>query len=209
MYNVLVLGATDAKEAFNTFDIPYAEGTPGKLYWTDGRKLDPAGKEATTQCCENGGTAIVDAVDPDNAAELSSLIGEEIIVYQIKATELVKNGNDQPLLAGISNDDLYWRQKADFHTEAQLRISGGTYTSTDQPMIEYAIEAGGKTELLVRPGGIAVVPYRKGQVILLTIQWDAFLNTQTARVSRLLVSMLHNLGASTSSATPGTLFYVK
>ena len=194
----LVIGKNTSqttKEACNNLGIPFSEGTPNKLYWLNGSNLNNAELKLINQCCKNGGTVLIDAIDPDTAEKLSKLTEEKIILEKTLATSLIKNNNAMPLMAGISNDDLYWRQKQDFAKEAAYRISGKKYISKNIPMIDYAIKAKGKIETPVSPGGIGIMPYQKGRIILLTIKWKDFLKIRQTRVSRLMVSLLHNLGA--------------
>ena len=78
------------KDFFNKFGIPYSEGKPGKVYWAEGGRLSDAVIESIRACCSNGGTVIVDAVDPAATAKLMQLTGGKIVVNKANATSLLK-----------------------------------------------------------------------------------------------------------------------
>ncbi len=195
-----ITNAGKATAALKKFGIPTESGKSGKVLWIDGNLLENSGEQnRISECCSHGGTAIIDGVNKKTAEQLSSLTGENVSLVSVQATDMIKTGKYPELFAGIANNDMYWRQSNNFDTEAKKLSRGQKFTSKDRKMLDQAIVANGKISAPVKPAGIAIMPFKSGKLVLLTIKWQDFLKLRPKRTSRLIVSLLHNIGVLTSS----------
>ncbi len=191
---------SDTVTALKKLGIPCTDTSSGRLIWINAKNIsraDIAGRINT--CTAAGGTAIIDGIDPAAAAAISQLTGQSITLEKTPATSLIVNENPVKLLAGIANDDLYWRQSNDFAAEAIKRINGRKCISKDRKMLDFAFKPNSGITIPVSPGGIAILPCRNGRLILMTVKWLDFLKLRPERVSRIIVSLLHNLGGQTTA----------
>ena len=98
-------------------------------------------------------------------------------------TGAYKTGYD-PLLAGITNFELYWRTP-----------SGYTQRFGDEiaPIASYFV-TGNKLTALTDPAIIVKIPSGNGEIIIDQIDWETGLNKVTDNTCRIISNFLNNLG---------------
>jgi hypothetical protein len=93
-----------------------------------------------------------------------------------------KTGYD-PLLAGITNFDLYWRTPSGYNQMFGDEIA---------PIASYVLTEG-KINALTKPAIIAKIPSGNGEIIIDQIDWETGLKKVTDNTCRIISNMLNNL----------------
>ena len=94
-----------------------------------------------------------------------------------------KTGYD-PLLAGITNFDLYWRTPSGY-----TAMFGEEITT----VASYSVTGIG-VPALIQPGVLVRMPHGKGQIIIDQIDWLGGLNSTRDNACRIISNVLNNLG---------------
>ncbi len=117
---------------------------------------------------------------------------------------LVRKGN-AGLLAGITSEDMFWfgtKAMEPYLMKLMCNDTNAWFSvGAQKPIVSGRLEAlpGADVELLTDPAGIAVSKLNRGKVVVLTLRFNALAATYPARATRLLRTILNNLGAATVS----------
>jgi hypothetical protein len=153
-------------------------------------------KSVLNEFLENGGKIILRELTPDNLNNVKCILPEELSLTslpQIKTIQLptgttcpiraYKTGYD-PILAGITNFDLYWRSASEYR-----KIFGNEIA----PIASYIIN-GSNMAALTNPTIIAKIKSANGEIIIDQIDWETGLDKVTDNTCRIISNFLNNLG---------------
>lgn len=145
---------------------------------------------------ESGGKIVLRELTPNNLHNVRSILPADINLKpmpepdpkNMRSRELCpirayKTGYD-PILAGITNYELYWRTQSTYL---------GRFGDEIAPIATYYI-AGADVKPLTEPAIIARIPSGKGEIIIDQTDWKTGLSRVTANTSRFISNFLNNLG---------------
>jgi len=146
----------------------------------------------------DGGKIILRELTPETINNVSCILPEDITLEPIPEplsnenvdrteyrcpTRVYKTGYD-PLLAGITNFDMYWRTP-----------SGYTQMFGDEiaPVASYVVQGNG-FYALTNPAVLVKIPSGNGEIIIDLIDWETGLSKVTDNTCRIISNFLNNLG---------------
>ena len=189
---VMDLGAAGGNPSVSLLDLTDVKGSP---------KDDLAASLKTYVA--NGGVLIVHRATPEHAPWLSDLVGKGVKIavptYQSwEDRQMVDQAN--PLTAGISNVDFYWRSHIVSEApDATEQVSNGVQKYRNQ--VQYLVQVDGVRDLLF-PGGLVDVPVGKGRVIVDQLKWEmSDEDIVGGSPKRVLSMLLTNLGVTQKPPT--------
>jgi hypothetical protein len=151
-------------------------------------------KTALDKFLAGGGKIVLRELTPELFSNVKCILPDDISLKAIPETVLPSNrelcptgayktGYD-PLLAGITNFELYWRTP-----------SGYTQRFGDEiaPIASYFV-TGNKLTALTDPAIIVKIPSGNGEIIIDQIDWETGLNKVTDNTCRIISNFLNNLG---------------
>ncbi len=144
------------------------------------KNIEPVKKYLT-----DGGRLLVHNLKPDGEGIIESLTGVKPEAEKITQNDCVWKITSHPLLAGISNFEL-WYGRHDWGCRAQGR------KTID---IGWRVPKNRGTNLF-QPGGLVVIPCGKGQVIIDQILWEGSDGNALGKRRRYISTLLTNLGVN-------------
>lgn len=161
-----------------------------------GRSFSAADLQELDEFCQRGATVLIDDVQPEAAEALARHTGLTIRLEPSFATQLLINRPDSPLVRGLSNADLFWRQDDLFYKEASDRINGHRFKPTSSSMTEFVLSETGSP---LRPAALATFTYLNGRFVVQSVLWRKFLNIKPELAKRYILTLLNNLGVKIGS----------
>lgn len=148
----------------------------------------------------DGGKIVLRELTPENFNNVSCILPSDILLKtmpeidakvlrsrELCPTRAYKTGYD-PILAGITNFDLYWR------TPSSYQIRFGDEIA---PIASYFV-TGNNLTALTEPAIIAKIPLGKGEIIIDQVDWKTGLSKETVNTCRIISNFLNNLGIKMS-----------
>ena len=169
-----------------------------KVLFMDGTINLEKYKTALDKFLAGGGKIVLRELSPEKLNNVRCILPEDVTLKLI--SELASNKNTprnrnacptgayktgyDPILAGITNTELYWRTP-----------SGYTNMFGDEiaPIAAYYV-AGKNLTALTEPAIIAKIPSGKGEIIIDQIDWETGLNKVKDNTCRIISNFLNNLG---------------
>lgn len=221
---VLLQGNTKYKALFSNYGIALGTAlTRNSILFVDfSLALTEQQRKRMEEHCCNGGTVF--AVEPQTTDQMPKDWGLSLVPPEEKqlvlrkpsdsqkgSAEFVTRKNNAGLMAGISNDDLFWRDPKDLWAFFRTLTVGlyGTWLKSDRYVSTGALAAtpGSKAERLTDPSALADLPWLNGRVVVSTLKFDAFSRKRPAKVGFVFRALFTNLGVKTSHATGGSKRY--
>jgi hypothetical protein len=175
--------------------IPFSEAeslVPGRgvLLIDASEQLTPERTRRLRQHLDNDGTVILQRLSQENSATLSTLLSRRLTLAKADVTNLVrKPGN--PLLDGISNDDLCWQ-----NCGKKVWAASGKKAAKNAPsQVSSLLVDHPSIVPLTTPAGIARIETDQGRLFVCQLNWDTLANVAPARSARFALTFLKNLGA--------------
>ena len=165
------------------------------LFFDGSRDLSPA-IAALQSFLNDGGTVVLRELTPEVWGHVRGILPDELDLAPLPEPETVrlptgrtcparawKSGYD-PLLAGITNYDLYWRTPSGYTAMFGEEIAA---------LASYSV-TGGVVPELIQPGVMVRMPHGKGQIIIDQVDWLGGLNSTRDNACRIISNLLNNLG---------------
>ena len=147
---------------------------------------------------ENGGSVLILGITENNA-ELLDELGLEL--HPAEECEWILRKNNRGLLAGISNNDLFFSsiKPSDVYFQAdilnrkqRIHLKNKILTGRLKPA------ASSSAAILTDPGAIAEVPFGKGRIALTSLNWKKIAKSFPERAIYTLRTLLLNLGVNSA-----------
>ena len=157
-------------------------------------------RAALVQFLAGGGKIVFRELTPQNIQNVRCILPEDVILKPLPdmapdesgkrtgewcPTRAVKTGYD-PLLAGITNFDLYWRTPSGYTVKFGEEIA---------PVAAYFV-TGNQVTAMTEPAILAKIPAGKGEIIIDQVDWVTGLDKVTHNTCRIISNFLNNLGIS-------------
>jgi beta-galactosidase len=146
---------------------------------------------------DNGGRIVLRELTPENISNVRWLLPGDFTIEPIPEPELTrlptgttcpsrvhKAGYD-PLLAGITNFDLYWRSPSGY-----TAIFGNEIA----PVASYVITGSNMVSLTAPVTVYARIPTGNGEIIIDQVNWETGLQRVRNNTSRIISNFINNLG---------------
>ena len=186
----------------------YTPTLPETRLASDGVALIDAGVAATdtqrtawAQALKEGATVVVCGAQPDDAPWLSQLAGVPVSItvppYRMWEGRAYR-ARVEPVTAGISQCDLYWR---DYRTEESAGCQAEDPSTTIEPLQNFAVSVAGAKEL-VFPGALVELQVGQGRLLLDQRRWWTRHEKLTRYSTRLASALLLGLGVELEPVVP-------
>jgi len=183
-------------KADNLQKFPMDNLTSYKVLFIDGNINLDQYKNALNNYMEGGGKIILRELTPEKLNNVKCILPDDISLNSVPSEGPVnvspnreicptayKVGFD-PILAGITNFEFYWRTPSTFRVRFGQEIA---------PIAKYSVT--GKNIIpLTEPAIFAKFQAGKGEVIFDQIDWTTGLNKATVNTCRIISNLLNNLG---------------
>ncbi len=181
--------------------IPFIKSSSANVLMIDGKEsLSKLAIDAVKTCCTRGGSVFIDEPGIACAGQLERLTDKQIRLRPSKTFQLVKLRNGG-LFSGLSNRDFYWARNADAaYKQFMQNLYGRRYDYKGESMLSGEILIK-NTSFRLKPSGLVILPYAKGNIILSTIKWRKFLSVKADYAKRVISTLLHNLDVRINSNT--------
>ncbi|MCF8226126.1 MAG: hypothetical protein K9J30_09625 [Bacteroidales bacterium] len=146
----------------------------------------------------NGGKIVIREITPGNISNVRSIVPDNISVEPIPEPLSGENREGSrdicpsrvykteyhPVLAGITNFDLYWRTPSGYTQRFGNEIA----------LIASYVVTGNSIQALTTPAVYAKIPVGNGEIIIDQVDWETGLEKVTDHTSRIISNFLNNLG---------------